>query len=388
MQTLCPPDVGILPVGALGVGLFHYLTSQARRCDGSVVYFDRPGSSSSRAIHASGGVRIRDESGVVRLLPKAHVLGGNLVDRARGAPPPGILLVACNPDQLLGVVSHVVDFVCEAHVRHGLNHLETWMPAVVLCPNGIYFQRVRLMFSEKLEEAVLLRRLPSLWPDHHDRILAYFLRGVTMQTGVREGSGGDAVYRPGPRGHTIVAGGGAEVRKQTVAVLAGLGGWYEDGGSARPTRFEFDKGLVNLASNLLGQLCAIDETGRFVAQSVGEILDERQAGERRELARHMVAVGRAVGAYAADENPDEICALAVERARAKGDHVPSSLQYVALELSRGTLRARLTPTEQWLFEPLIRYARSAGLDASVSYFRGLRERVVEKLRLAIAYQVR
>ena len=40
------------------------------------------------------------------------------------------------------------------------------LPVVVLASNGIYYQRLRQIYLEKLEESSLLGRLPDLWPDH------------------------------------------------------------------------------------------------------------------------------------------------------------------------------------------------------------------------------
>jgi len=45
------------------------------------------------------------------------------------------------------------------------------------------------------------------------------------------------------------------------------------------------------------------------------------------------------------------------------------------------LDLNVPPTEAWLLDPLIRYARSAGLDEAVQYFEDLKERLLVKLRL-------
>jgi hypothetical protein len=52
---------------------------------------------------------------------------------------------------------------------------------------------------------------------------------------------------------------------------------------------------------------------------------------------------------------------------------------VDLRLRTGKLAADLTPTEMWLLEPLIRYARSAGLDSSATYFEDLKQQLLAKL---------
>jgi hypothetical protein len=68
------------------------------------------------------------------------------------------------------------------------------------------------------------------------------------------------------------------------------------------------------------------------------------------------------------------------------DHVPSSIQWVDVELRRNRLEARLTPTERWLLEPLIRYAEAAQLPDTAGYFRSLERRLIDKLQRAIRWR--
>jgi hypothetical protein len=211
------------------------------------------------------------------------------------------------------------------------------------------------------------------------RIVSRFLRGVTIQTGVREGSGTDAVYWPGPRGITRLAGGDASNRERSWRLLAGKGGWYELALNSSATRLEFDKGIINLATNLLGQLYAIDDAGNFEPLTVAQILSPERELEIRRLAAEVFAVGQAVKAYARTDQFETIYAPLRETLDLHRSHIPSSLQWVGLRLRTGQLAPELTPTETWLLDPLIRYARSAGLESAVEYFEGLKQALLNKL---------
>jgi hypothetical protein len=57
--------------------------------------------------------------------------------------------------------------------------------------------------------------------------------------------------------------------------------------------------------------------------------------------------------------------------------------WIHSQLREGTLKAELTPTEKWLLDPLIRFAKTAGLDDSVDFFTELRQRLEENLQAAI-----
>jgi hypothetical protein len=374
--------IGIVPAGALGVAFYFHLNRELREMDGRVAFLDRRGSSTSAALRAAGRLRIAREGEVIDVAGAA-MWRPDLLACAEEGELPEVLLVCIQPDQLLPAINVVVRLVEWLHEHGALDDGATQLPAVVLCSNGIYFQRVRQFFLEKLEESTLLGRLPDLWPDTMPHLVGKLLRGVTIQTGQREGSGAEAIYRPGLRGRTRLAGGAAAVRARCAALLSARGGWFEAAEDATPTRVEFDKALVNLAVNLLGQLHAIDDAGHFRLLTVREALEAAGDREMRELAQRVLEVGRAVRAFTPADDFETIYPQLLGAAHEVLDHVPSSLQWVAQQLRHGALQPRLTPTEVWLLEPLIRYAHAAGLEQAARYFEDLTRRVEQRLALAI-----
>lgn len=374
--------VGIVPAGALGVAFYFHLTHELREVDDRVFFMDRVGSASGAALRARGGLRIAKD-GEIREVSHPAMWAPDLLQSAARGVLPEVLLVCTQPDQLLGGVTNVVRLIESLHESGALDSEVSELPSFVLCSNGIYFQRVRQFLIEKLEESTLLGRLPDLWPDMMPRIVGRLLRGVTIQTGQREGAGPEAIYRPGPSGRTRIAGGDIAQRERIAALLTERGGWFEVAATATPTRVEFDKALVNLAVNLLGQLEAIDGAGNFRLLTIREILADEGSHEARELAHRVVEVGRAVRAYSPTDDFEAIFAEVLASAREHLDHVPSSLQWIEQQLRLGALRPRLTPTESWLLEPLIRYAHAAGLEDAARYFEELTRRVEQRLALAI-----
>jgi hypothetical protein len=379
MRRVRAATVGILPAGALGVSLFHHLTGGTTRIDGGVFFLERAGSQSAAALRHSGGLSIAVPPGLRRV--PAGLLHGDLLKVFEDAALPEVLLLCPNPDQLPLILDSVVPLL-ERMSERGELVPGFLFPALVLASNGIYYQRLRQQFIERLEESTLLGRLPDLWPELMPHIVGHLLRGVTIQTGLRDGSGRDAVYHPGPPGITRLAGGNAALREHTCALLRGRGGWFELARDSSATRLEFDKAMVNLSTNLLGQFYAIDDAGRFTPLRVREIATPAHEGEIRQLTRHVFAVGRAVKAYGAEESFDAIFAQAMETTHDHDEHVPSSLQWLGLRLRQGRLDPKLTPTEEWLLEPLIRYAHAAGLHATGEYFEALKRQALARLALA------
>ena len=370
--------VGILPAGALGVAFFHHLTGGLVRLEGSVCFLERENSASGAALRSAGMLHIGDAT-----IKTGRVARPDLPACFEAGWLPEIVLVCTQPDQILGMMKSIVRLIERVHSAGALDAAVSELPVFVLCSNGIYFQRVRQYFIELIEEAITFGRLPELWPERMPRIVGKLLRGVTIQTGQREGSGARAIYRPGPRGRTRLAGGDAANRTRVAELLSTLGGWVEVAEHSSATRVEFDKALVNLCANLLGQLHAIDDAGNFRLLTTREILDEENSGETRELARHVIDVGRSVGAYAATEDFEPLHAQMIESARLHLDHVPSSLQWIEQQLRLGALEPRLTPTEQWLLEPLTRYAQVGGLEEAANYFERLTRQVEQRLALAV-----
>ncbi|WP_218082248.1 hypothetical protein [Anthocerotibacter panamensis] len=382
-MSLRPGTVGILPAGALGVAFFYHLTGGLARQEGRVYFVERRGSASARSLRECPELCISTLQGEKVQVPTQEMLMPDLVTCFKQGFLPEVLLACPNPDQLLDLVTTAVELVEELYAQGHLLAAPLPLPWIVLCSNGIYFQRLRQVLIEKLEESTLFGRLPDLWPELMPQIVGRLLRGVTVQTGLREGSGADTIYRPGPRSRTKLGGGDAQGRERCWQILTELGGWFEIEARVSPTRLEFDKGLVNMACNLLGQLWAIDEAGSFQLLTLNQILLPIHEQPMRELIYQVLQIGRALKVYDASDDVDTLYERVREVSLAHGEHVPSSLQWVGMMLHLGKLEPQITPTESWLVDPLIRYAMSAGLEEAELYFRNLKILLVEKLTRAI-----
>lgn len=373
-------SVAITPPGALGVSFFTHLTAQLQR-QGDTFFV---GMDNSRSIHAllSSELQIASGESIERLAPD-NLIFPTLSAAWEVGYRPEILIACPNPDQLLQVVSTFVDLI-ERIWEETPDGEERKIPALILSSNGIYFQRVRQMFVEKLEESILLGRLPDLWPDHMPRIIGHLLRGVTFQTGVRSGSGAATIYRPGPSGISTLAGGSDQVRARCCELLCGRGAWFENPAGVSPTRLEFEKAIANLTANLLGLLYAFGEDGNFRRLTINEVLVPQHEDDIRELVRRVFEVGSTIKVFTPRDSFEGLFDHVTKSLRQVGSHVPSSLQSIELQLKAGSLEAKFPPTETWLIDPLIRYARSSQLTEAVSYFEGLRAALIVKLEKAVS----
>ncbi|MTJ12265.1 hypothetical protein FJR11_06585 [Anabaena sp. UHCC 0187] len=388
MVSLIKGSVGILPAGALGVSFFYHLTKELTQVDDEVYFLERQNSSSSQGLKKSGKIAIAAlaediaANETITYFPTAKILKPDLLSYYKLGVLPEIVLICPNPDQILSIISTAVELLILISEQEELSQTELPFPYLVLSANGIYFQHFRQIFIEKIEEATLFGRLADLWPDIMPRIVSRFLRGVTIQTGVREGNEGNTIYRPGLRGRTQITGGDITSRERCYEILAGKGAWFEVAPNISPTRMEFDKALSNLSTNLLGQLMSIDDEGNFQILTISQILANSDQSKIRELAYHVFKVGQMIKVYGKDENFEVILDQLMETCHAHGSHIPSNLQWIDTKIRLLTLEPKMTSTESWLLEPLIRYAKASELEDSVNYFESLKNQLIEKLTLA------
>lgn len=380
-------SVGILPAGALGAAFFTHLTGNLARADtGLVRFMPRAGATGSAPLTKAESIHIiAHGETTATAIHRDRATLPDLCTCAATDRLPDIILVCPQTDRLLPIITEYVGALETLVARHGPTDWIHRVPILILCSNGIFHQRVRRFFVEALEESALYGRLPDLWNDDAmGRIVGKLIRGVTIQTGRRDGDGAAALYHPGPRGRTRLCGGLPESRRIAGETLAALGGWFDVENTATPTRVEFDKALVNLCGNLLGLLQSIDDTGAFRPLKVKEIFPTDDSPETREMVGHIVAIGRAVRAYAENETFEQLYRAAMATARGPLEHIPSSIARVAQELRDGTLATHLPPTELWLIDQLITFARTAGLTDSEAYLHSLVTRIEAGLALAIA----
>jgi hypothetical protein len=375
-------EVGIIPVGSLGVAFFHHLGGGKPANLGKVGFIERRGSLHGAATRGQGILKIFDDGDLVGV-STTEVCHPDLVASAELGWLPEVLLGCTQPDQLLTTASDYVGLLEWLFSVYGMEEATRRLPVLVLCSNGIYHERVRRFLVELLEESMLYGRLPDLWNGPMARIVGKLLRGVTLQTGHREGTGPSAIYHPGPSGRTILTGGSRESRDHAASLLRGCGAWFEIEDTLPPVRVEFDKALINLWGNLFGQLKAINAQGEFQLLRVCEIFDDPEAADLRLFSSHVFAIGCAVRAYRQDEDFAALHAAALKTASGPGAHIPSSLMWIHSQLRDGSLKAELTPTEKWLLDPLIRFAKTAGLGDSADFFTKLGQRVEDKLQAAI-----
>jgi hypothetical protein len=356
--------VSIVPPGALGVGFAWQLQNSAPK--GTWCFRPRCENSSWLASFQHSGqlplaVSINGTDPAVYNFP----LAPSFRTEPGGKRPDCVLFVG-NPDQIIPFLRELVTRL-ESIWRENPDRafLVEANPKVVLCSNGIYFQRMRQVWIELLEESTLLGRLPDLWPDMMPNLVGRLFRGVTLQTGQRLGSGNDAIYVPGPPGLTRLSGTDRKGCAQLSDQLKKLGLLTEAQNSISPTRLEFDKALVNLTSNLLGQITALRPDGIFRPKRVRDVYCPENAATVQAMTEVIWRTGKSVNAYC-EETIDDLSTMLEKITSNHADHIPSGLQTLETSWKDGSLEQGIGSTERWILEPLKKFARSSGREEDVT----------------------
>lgn len=361
--------VGICPSGALGVSFLDKLVDSSTRSEDEhppAVLLDRPGS----ARRLLRGLRVRGQGRAPRVyeLPRYYRAGTLREVWVRGELPE-LLVMGPNPDQISEVLHGLADLLVGMQEATPLTpeRVEQEFPVVVFVSNGVFFYQDLVELEGILTEAMVLGRIPTITftedKSFGDTFYGKFVRGPTLQNGVRLGSGEEAVYLPGKPSGTQLAGGSPGARELARKLLSPAGSITVCAPDANVALVELEKAFVNLAVNFIGVIASAGADGSFDPLNLGQVLGcPGVAGDLATLSEVICAMGQAMRGpgYLGQTGEQRLAGLKA-KLTPLSSHVSSSVQLVQAALDNRTLTPGLTPTEHWLLKPLQHLASSAGL---------------------------
>lgn len=375
-------QVAILPAGALGVSFFSQLTHETKFLDGTVYFIQRTQSRSAKEIEKNPLKIVNKVTGSAFKVQAPWLFQPDLVSCYKKEVFPNVLIACPDTNQLFDVIEDYINLLQFIHEFHTLNYKAIdKLPIVLLSSNGIYFQHLQQFFREKIEEGILFEKLPKLTPIQVSAINDKLLRGVTNQTGVRIGANSQTIYQLGSPKTTTLCGD----RGNCIAaynILATKGGLFDVGMESTPTFYEFEKAMVNLCSNIYGQVLSIDN-GQFTLLTVKDITAEQNRSYLKQIVFHLIQIGEAIHVLPPGRNVDATFDKLMIYYEDFLNHIPSSLQWLNTKIKTGTYKPHFTSLELWLFNPLYQYAHGAGLHDSVKFFEDLRHELWTKLNTIV-----
>ncbi|MDP6602483.1 MAG: AMP-binding protein [Phycisphaerales bacterium] len=303
---------------------------------------------------------------------------------------PELLLVCCNPNQLGAFTGEVTSFL-ENSARRGLldspEQVRHHMPILLILPNGVLFESTFSEFQSQLNEAILMERLPGVTSEVQAAIEARLVRGISLQAGGRRGSGADTTYLLEKKGSIVFAGGGGFEQERIAAILQAHDYPFTHVPNAPATRIEFDKAMISIVLNVGGLIHMVKPSGECIDLRMGDLcLDQSKDEFVRQITRGVFDVGQANGAYSSDATWEEVWEGHRNIILKNKGHVTSSVKDLSVALNRGLESVRLFTNEEWILEPLQRYAALADMQAERSMFKDLAKQVQQAIARAIKFR--
>ena len=280
----------------------------------------------------------------------------DLVESYKSGSLPEVVIVAPNPDRLMGFTQDFVNYI-EFLVKEHILDTEKTVPVFVIASNGIFDGEFREQLGRALADSTILDG-SSL--KVKQKLMGRIIRMTAYQAGKREGTGGKAIYEVMPKGNAAIAGGEASVRKRLKDILLERG--YpdiEDAGNSAE-RIEFIKAIYNLMANAALLAFIVDEKGKPRHLITGNILPDSKSCIKdvscfaHSLGGAAFNIGKRRGLFPKEERFDYILEKHIYPVLKKYEYVPhSSLQLFHQKLRDRVLEERLLPLEENLVSTLV-----------------------------------
>lgn len=380
-EVLSEGKLGVHPPGALGVAFYVHTNADC--------FVGRHGDGITQTLIDAGSMLL-DDHGAVRALSLRGRIFANLLEADAHGVMPELLLVCCNPSQVELFTADLTRFLENLVGRGRLRSVEDVrrsVPILVVLPNGIMAERMHRIYSEQIEQARLLDRLPGVTDEMARALLDRVVRGLSFQAGGRRGSGPKTVYILEPRGSITFAGGGDFEQARIESILTARGYPCNRVRGVPAARIEFDKAMISIVLNVGGLIHTVKPDGELIDLRMGDLCKDPTKDEFvGRITRAVFDVGQACGAYRADETYEAIWSVHRATILRFADHVTSSLKGFRDVLAAGVATVALMPNEEWILTPLCEYAARAGLQEEESLFRSLGQQVRQSMARAIKYR--
>ncbi|MBF0523166.1 MAG: nucleoside monophosphate kinase [Candidatus Omnitrophica bacterium] len=379
--------VGVYGVGALSVSFFERMNAD------HVIM--RPNSPTSQWVSKSGALKI---DGQLRDI-KPNILNG-LVNANQGVNRlPEVIMVAPYANQLQQFQDDLMAYfeAMDKNEDYQLDHI----PYFLLASSGIYLENFRVQLRDRIEKNHLKNK--EFFFEGIDRRL---FRAVAYQSGTREGSGVNSNYIVGKEDSYIVLSrnGLPEDRARIMGIIRARN--YTIKEEEVYLRAEFNKAFVTLMFNALniayaynpiehklsdvrlGDLFSDSESlpQTFKPHSLGFSSSDIRA-RMLALGDAFIRIGQAKGIYGADQTVTDLLRPLEKYLTSQiPTHSSSSYQFFReklLDPNNGFPLDSLFPTETFLIDPLIDWAKKLHDKEAEEVFQSLKTQIIEVQQKAV-----
>lgn len=373
--------LGVHPPGALGVGFFVHMQAEC--------LVGISGDGITEMLKDAGRLRL-EQHGQQQIVSIRGRIFANLLETDAKKALPELLLVCCNPNQLATFTGEVTGFL-ESLAQRGMldspEQVRTHLPILLILPNGVLFESTFAEFQSQLNESILMDRLPGVTTEVQAAIEARLVRGISLQAGGRRGSGAETTYVLEKKGSVVFAGGGEFEQERIATILQQHEYPFLHVQNVPATRIEFDKAMISIVLNVGGLIHMVKPSGECIDLRMGDLcVDASKEAFINQITKAVFDVGQANGAYGPDATWEDVWEGHRNTILKYKGHVTSSVKDLTAALNRGLDSVKLFTNEDWILQPLQRYAALADMQAERALLRDLGKQVQQAMARAIKFR--
>jgi len=371
-KDIIQQTVGIYPLTPLNISFYHHYNIERVICK-------KDGLSYS-ALKDNPILKISVNDEIIE-----HNIANNfdngLVESLENKTLPAVLL--CAPpynhiDNLLDEIRDIALNLIDKELLKGHSTLKRiYFPTFILISNGIIYDEVIYNLKTKLQKAEIPE---SIINNIADKIV----RASVMQDAYKDND----TYFPDQKGSLKIALPKFPLFSQVVDILNS--NEFKFSVNTNPHRVEFEKALVNIATNTIALIFALDKANYKLRKiNIKEALSPANYAHKTlvdELQKAIFEIGKRAGAFPETEVFEKAWLPRKEQLiKDKGYQVSSSLQCFKTMIKNNTLPEKYFLSEYSLTYPLACYAKHYELFDEILLLEELDKMLVQTLEFAHKY---
>ncbi len=369
IKDVIQATVGIYPVTSLGVSFYHHCGIDLLIC--------RKGGVTSQLFADNPILNITDNDHIKKIPIEDNFTNG-MVDALNKKKLPTAIICTPPYEFIEDMVSELTDVAVELMERDLLNSYANlkrfYFPTIILASNGIIYDEV--MYS--LQTSLQKKDFPELVIKN---ICSKIVRASVMQGAYRNNN----VYFPHKKGLIKIALPKFPLFSQIVDLLNSNGFTFSI--HTNPHRIEFEKAMVNIATNAIAIVFALDQKDyKLKAIDIKKALapdDAIHATFVKEVQLAIFKIGKKAGAFSEADTFEKVWYPRKEQIlKHDSPHITSSLHYFKNMIQTGEFPDGLPPTEYALTYPLKCFAKHYQLHDEVILFEELEKMISSNMDFA------
>ena len=369
VKDVIQATIGIYPVTSLGVSFYHYCGIDLLIC--------RKNGVTSQLFANEPILNIKDNDH----LKKIHIENGftnGMVDALNKKVLPTAIICTPPYDFIDDMVNELTDVAVELMERDLLksytNLKRFYFPTIILASNGIIYDEVVYSLQTSLQK----RNIPELIIKN---IYSKIVRASIMQGAYRNNN----IYFPHKKGLIKIALPKFPLFSQVVDLLNSHKFTFSI--HTNPHRIEFEKAMVNIATNAIALVFALDQKDyKLKAIDIKKALAPDNATHAtfvKEVQLAIFEIGKKAGAFSEIDTFEKVWYPRKEQIlKHDSPHITSSLHYFKNMIQTRDFPDGLPPTEYALTYPLKCFAKHYQLHDEVILLEELEKMISSNINFA------